>query len=633
MKDTNQSGVTPEQSGAEESTKGFPVITEQDEANAASFEMKKKQQDGSWVAATPVHVTNTAAAEQEKPEQKTADSIDKQPESGAAEESAGKQASADAESTAEESAGEQASADAESTVEQSTDEQASAEAKSESDKLTEEPAVKKTRSPKKKGSRGKHVATAVVGVAAAAVIAFSVYVYTYSSIFPGVRVAGEYKLSGMTQEEAQQYISTEVQNGVFAEELSLTGKDLVADADKNYTIKIADVAQSLDSETSAQQAYLIGREGNYVQRIGTVLNSMFSGWEISLNASIKEDAVQQQIQNIAADLAYEPIQPSWKVNKAEEMLQVDTGKQGVSFDTDTVISDITAQVSAVNLEPYTIDTYIVDQEKPDAAAIAADVNTDPKNATVDKNDGTTVIEAVDGIKVEESAISSAIGDASEQSYDIPIELTKAKITKADLEPVLFRDTLASVTTYYNGGVGGRTTNVRLAARHCDETILNPGEEFSYNDTVGERTAARGFRSAIIYSDGNEVSGLGGGVCQVSSTIYMSVLRANLKVTERSCHQFQVSYTPVSQDAAVYWGAKDFKFVNDTDYPIKIQMSVGGGSLSCTIKGTKTDSTAQVSFSSKSYVSGRYKYATLYKTVTVNGETTTYKENSSTYLLH
>lgn len=608
MKDTNQSDMIPEQNGAEESTKGFPVVTEQDEANAASFEMKKKQKDGSWVAAAPVHVTNTAAEapetqpEQpaEAPEQKSAPAAEPVPEP------------------------------ADEIPEENAEEPDDAPQEDQPEEQPTEPAVEQR---KRKTGKGQRIALGVLGAAAAVVIAFSVYVYTYSGIFPGVCVAGEYKLGGMTQDEAQEYIASEVQNGVFAEELSLTGKDLVADKEENYTIKIADVAQSLDSRTSAQQAYLIGREGNYFQRVGTVLSSMFSGWEISLNASIKDGAVEQQVEAIESELTYDPIQPSWEVDKTAQTLEVDTGRQGVAFDADTVVSDITAQVSAVNLEPYTIDTYIVDQEKPDAAAIAADVNTDAKNATVDKSDGKTVIEAVDGIKVEESTISSAIGDASEQSYSIPIELTKATITKADLEPVLFRDTLASVTTYYNSGQSGRTTNVRLAAQHCDETILNPGEEFSYNGTVGERTAARGFRSAIIYSDGNEISGLGGGVCQVSSTIYMAVLRANLEVTERSCHQFQVSYTPVSQDAAVYWGSKDFRFVNDTDYPIKIQMSVGGGALSCTIVGTKTDSTAKVSLSAKSYTSGSYKYATLYKTVTINGETTTYKENSSAYLLH
>ena len=100
---------------------------------------------------------------------------------------------------------------------------------------------------------------------------------------------------------------------------------------------------------------------------------------------------------------------------------------------------------------------------------------------------------------------------------------------------------------------------------------------------------------------------------------------------RQCHQFQVSYTPVSQDAAVYWGSKDFRFVNNTDYPVKVVSSVGGGSLTVSIIGTKTED-KEISFSSKTYYSGRYKHATLYKTVTKNGETTTTKENTSSYLL-
>ena len=211
------------------------------------------------------------------------------------------------------------------------------------------------------------------------------------------------------------------------------------------------------------------------------------------------------------------------------------------------------------------------------------------------------------------------------------ELTKAEVTKADLEPLLFRDVLGSTTTYYNGGQAGRTTNVRLACNSIDGTILNPGEEFSYNDIVGERTASRGFRSAIIFSNGSEVDGLGGGVCQVSSTVYMAVLRADLKVTERYNHQFQISYTPISQDAAVYWGSKDFKFVNDTPYPIKVVASSGGGTLTVKLYGTKT-SDKTISFSSKSYTSGKYKYASLYKTVTENGTSTTTKVNTSKYLL-
>ena len=602
MKENKQSGATPEQNGVEESTKGFPVVTEQDEADAASFEMKKRSPDGSWVAAAPVHVTsgNAEPAAEEEPVMQ-----EPEEEPKAQEEPAEQPEAAEPEADAPEA-----------------DE-------TEMDEPEEEP-EDDPEAPRKK-SKGKRIAAAVVGAAAVVVIGFSAYVYSYGGIFPGVRVADEYKLSGMTQDEAQTYISAEVQNGIFNKEIKLTGKDLGTDSDKEYTIQVSDVAEAVDSATSAQQAYLIGREGNYFQRVGTVLNSMFSGWDVSLNATVKDGSIAGKVDEIAADLTYDPVQPSWEVNKETAELRVDTGKQGLGFDKEKAVSDLTARVQAINLDDYTIETYAVDQEKPDAKAIAEDVNCDPQNATVDKSDGKTVIEAVDGVKIEESAISSAIGDAKEQTYTIPVELTEAKIKKADLEQVLFRDTLASATTYYNSGQTSRTTNLRLAANACDGTILNPGEEFSYNDVVGERTAARGYRSAIIFQDGQEVEGLGGGVCQPSSTIYMATLRADLDVTERYNHQFQVTYTPVSQDAAVAWGSKDFKFVNDTDYPIKLDISVGGGTLTVRIIGTKTVD-KEVSLYAKTYASGSYKHATLYKTVTVNGESTTNKENSSSYLL-
>lgn len=195
----------------------------------------------------------------------------------------------------------------------------------------------------------------------------------------------------------------------------------------------------------------------------------------------------------------------------------------------------------------------------------------------------------------------------------------------------FSDVLGSKTTYYNTSVTGRSTNIRLAAEAIDGTVLQQGETFSLNGVVGRRTAAKGYQNAIIFQNGKQVEGLGGGVCQVSSTVYGAVLYADLQVTERSSHQFQVSYTPVSQDAAVYYGSQDFQFVNDTDNPIKIAADASNGSLTVTIYGTK-NAEKKVTLSSKSSVSGKYKYASLYKTVTENGTSTTTKVNTSKYLL-
>ncbi len=614
MNDEKKPENKPEQGKPEEeATKGFPVVTEQDEEDAASFEMKKKDEDGNWVAATPVHVSDDTVPEQTETRETEAEQSEEDETVRLAYGPSGDKQSDDEEQKTE-------------PLPQPPIEEERADAEPED--VEEEP----DETPRRpKFGRGKRIAAAIVGAAAVVVAGFSIYVYTCDTIFPGVKVADDYKLSGMTQSEAQEYIAGDVQDALFSGTITLTGMDVVADNEKEYTIDIADLAESVDSASSAEQAYLVGREGGYFQRMSAVLSSMLTGWDISVDVTLQEGAVQSEIDEIYSDLTYDPVQPSWEVDMDSAELTVDTGEQGVGFDEEQVVSDITEKVQLLDFDTYEIETYAVDQDKPDAAAIAEDVNCDAQSATVDKSDGTTIIDEVDGVQVEESAIEEAIGDATEDSYTIPVTLTAAKVTAEELSEVLFSDTLASATTYYNSSNTGRTTNVRLAANACNSVILNPGEEFSYNDIVGERTAARGYQYATIFSDGDEVDGLGGGVCQTSSTIYMAVLRADLEVTERWYHQFQVSYTPVSQDATVYYGSKDFRFVNDTDYPVKLVISVGGGSLTVSIVGTKTDDKT-VSLWSNTYTSGNYKYATLYKQVTVNGESTTTQENTSAYLL-
>ncbi|MFR5640326.1 MAG: VanW family protein [Butyricicoccus sp.] len=195
--------------------------------------------------------------------------------------------------------------------------------------------------------------------------------------------------------------------------------------------------------------------------------------------------------------------------------------------------------------------------------------------------------------------------------------------------------------------------MRLAAKAINGTILNPGDEFSYNGTVGERTAARGYQEAHAYSGGKIIDEFGGGVCQPSSTLYMAVLRADLKVTERHNHSFTVSYTPLGEDATVDYGNLDFRFVNNTAYPVKILAEQTDGQMIMTIVGTKTsdktvttrtevletykpetvtktDSSMEAG-DSRVETSGITGYSTkTYKQITENGKTTEVLANSSTY---
>lgn len=135
--------------------------------------------------------------------------------------------------------------------------------------------------------------------------------------------------------------------------------------------------------------------------------------------------------------------------------------------------------------------------------------------------------------------------------------------------------IAEKSTTFKGSNKDRTTNIKIATSYINNVILEPNEEFSYNRIVGKRSAERGFKFADGYvSDGNggikTVKMIGGGVCQVSSTLHMSVKEANLKVTERKVHGKPVSYCSRSEEATVSWGHIDFKFINNLNNNIRIE---------------------------------------------------------------
>lgn len=152
---------------------------------------------------------------------------------------------------------------------------------------------------------------------------------------------------------------------------------------------------------------------------------------------------------------------------------------------------------------------------------------------------------------------------------VPLTLTPPETTAADLQALLFRDVLGAQATSYAWSTPERIGNIELAASKIDGLILLPGESFSYNETVGQRTTEAGFRTAQAYSDGTVVEAIGGGICQVSSTLYAATMYARLKTLVRQNHYFKVGYIDYGLDATVSWGQPDFKFRNDRDYPIKI----------------------------------------------------------------
>ena len=168
--------------------------------------------------------------------------------------------------------------------------------------------------------------------------------------------------------------------------------------------------------------------------------------------------------------------------------------------------------------------------------------------------------------------------------EIPCQLVVPTVNAESLESLLFRDVLSTYSTKHTSNKA-RNNNLELACAAINGKILNPGEVFDYNTTLGKRTKEAGYKAAPAYNGGVTVDELGGGICQVSSTLYYCALLADMKIVTRTAHSYVSSYIPYGMDATVSWGGPEFQFANNTNYPIRLEASVSDGYVHISIIGT------------------------------------------------
>lgn len=221
-------------------------------------------------------------------------------------------------------------------------------------------------------------------------------------------------------------------------------------------------------------------------------------------------------------------------------------------------------------------------DAPDLDAISASVCVPAANDTLDR-ERYEVIPGSYGCAFDLDAAKKALAEADwGETLTLPMHYTEPEILG---DAVYYQDVLGSCETKHTDDEN-RNTNLRLVCEILDGYVIQPGEEFSYNGVIGERTEERGFKSAGAYSGNRLVKDIGGGVCQGSSTLYNCVLLADLEVTERVCHGFTVNYLPIGLDAAVNWATKtDFKFRNNFHFPVMIRAEVSDGYMKMQIIGT------------------------------------------------
>ncbi len=396
------------------------------------------------------------------------------------------------------------------------------------------------------------------------------------------------ELGGLTQEEAAQALHQSLDGitQVDGQECAYIELDPEVEGVEPYTVDLS-AALSYDIEGCLETAWAEDHGGAFLTRGIRYLFTLAAGRDYTIYPRAADQA--QVIDALEAcgvlDLNT-TVQSSYVLT--ETTIDFTLGIGGVSVDEQALAEQIMANTAAGNYGPISCPLVECQPDALDVQAIHDAVYAEPTSATLDvaEDYSYTIVPSVQGIDFDVAQAQQAIASAQEgETVSVSLDRQDPAIDTATLEAGLFRDVLGEYTTSVSGS-SGRRSNVRLSGEKCNGVILLPGEEFDYNTVVGERTTEAGFYSAPAYLNGETVQEVGGGVCQTSSTLYCAVLYANLEIVERRNHTYVSSYVPMGMDATVSWGGPDFKFKNNTDYPIQIVASYENNKQTFQILGTK-----------------------------------------------
>ena len=438
---------------------------------------------------------------------------------------------------------------------------------------------------KKKLPASKITAIVVMSLAAVLVLAMLVGAMTVNDkhvILPNVTLDGV-ELSGLTQEQAEEAIrAAGFENG----EATVLTVTLPGSVQANITA--ADTGFHSTAAEAAEAAYAYGHDGTMLTNFFTWLYACIAPKDIADDLVGERDdaSIRAKAEAAATESNRLAEAGGFEIDEEASELLIIKGAANAIVDTESVYDFILENLKknvreAAYALPENEDLSI------DMQALHDSVCGEPINARSD-TETKQIAEAKPGVEFD-VAEAQRLWDAAEngETVHIPVTLTPAAFT-ADKVTELYADLLAKKSTSLGGSSANRVNNITLAAQKIDGVILEPGQSFSYNGTVGQRTAANGFREAGAYANGQVVQELGGGICQVSSTLYYCTLLSNLQITSRTNHYFSVGYIEPGLDATVSWGSPDFVFVNNRTFPIKIHAYVSGGMVTVEIYGTNVD---------------------------------------------
>ena len=400
-----------------------------------------------------------------------------------------------------------------------------------------------------------------------------------TKIVSGVKIAG-IDVSGLTQEEAKGKLET-IYNEKKQKEIPVKYQEF--ESSINPTL----IEVNYDIDSSVNEAYKVGRDGNIFVNNFNIILALFNQKNININMNLNEEATKKAIEDIGANLPGVMVESSYYVEG--ENLIITKGKAGIKIDTENLLNKVKERLTSTELNDNYIDIPVINADPTpiDIDKIHSEIYKEMKNAYYTK-DPFTIYPEVEGVDFNVEEAKALLAAEDKEEYTIPLTITKPTVTTNDIGTEAFPDKLGTCTTRYDARDTDRTTNLKLACEKLNNKVVLAGETFSYNKTLGERTIAAGYKNAKVYENGQVVDGIGGGICQISSTLYNAVIDANLDIVERRNHQFVTSYIAAGKDATVVYGTTDFRFKNTRKYPIKIIATVQNGIATISIYGIKEE---------------------------------------------
>lgn len=399
-------------------------------------------------------------------------------------------------------------------------------------------------------------------------------------IQPGVFIKG-INVSGLTRDEAIALVNNELADDL-SNHIELIYKN------NSYYLELEQIDARFDIDSSVDYALNVAKNNGFNDNMNEYFSIIINNIDIEPKLVYNEEALVSYLETIETYLPDQLEQPYYYIEDDE--LVITNGVIGAGIEIDQLKKTIIAAIQDVSFSRRYIDipTYDKIPDPINVDEIHDEVYREVKNAYF-TTEPYAVFADVTGIDFNVDRVKEKINENPEaEEYVQDLIYTKADVTVNDLGKEAFPDLLASFSTKYPTSNTDRTTNLRLAARKIDGTVVMPGEIFSYNKVVGKRTIAAGYKEAAVYQDGGVTNGLGGGICQISTTLYNAAIKANMEIETRRNHMFVPSYIDAGKDATVVWGSTDFKFKNRRDYPIKIETSVSDGIARVNIYGLRND---------------------------------------------